>query len=1420
MASKKTGSKVDKIKRALDAAMPQGFSTPMHRDPMAAESALRVVAEEIDKGLKRQADSSSIGGIGFQNSVPFVGRTPLLYVDPMFDPILFLFPKDRIDEINKRLRHYYETDPIVGNAIDLHSLPPGELVFCNSGVKQIQDIEVGDMVIGKSGSFSRVVRRFVHSHDGDMYKLKAMYLPPVEVTDSHPILAIPRAAILVDSHGTPVKTSDNAPRHSNAKWFMAKDIRKGDVVMFPKFKTERAFEPIDIASYIDKKQASFYAWDDAEIVTVKSSRIHNRIPRRLAMSEDFAELLGWYVAEGSCVGSTVNFTLGTHEQHSILRIAKLVKDIFGLDVSVYEKENNSSHVVLFSAPIARMLVDICGRGAMNKKIPDRVLFGSRPVAMSFLSAYLLGDGCLGFASKIMPSGRAASNVVCNTVSLVLSRQLLLLGSKCGILFGTGTARQKLSPNILYWLSAPKRVIWPLLYGKECPPSKRGKALEYFQQDDSYFYVRITHSESYKYKGDVYDVETEEHSFCAPFVIHNSQLPLSDFYLQCEDKAIERYWNDFKDRSGLLDFMQKMLHDYWLLGEGIGLPVWDPHNFEFSHFNQYPPENVDIFRTYVTPTAFFMLKPDPDLQKKVNSAADVDKTMLNMMDPAYVESLKEGKPFLLGSDKRVIYMARQTTKYRHRGVSVLSRCLKDLLYKDKLRLLQLTFVDRHMHPIKIFKLGSEQRGWIPNKKHFQRLQSLLTQACFSEDTEILTKDHGWAYVGDLRAGMEIASMNPATGEMVYKPIEKMNSYDYDGDMVHFESAHMDMLVTPNHRMWTKYCNKSGDQDWRLKYAGEIGTGWMFRSVPESFSGEAPMDGQVEIGDKSYPLTDLVRLVGFYVSEGHGRIRKDVRKTMPDKEYAQVSLYQNHGVVLDDMVATVGRMGIPHTLSPRSFESIIADKEYKCENVQLYLNDQSLNRWLIANCGGVSGEKRIPAMLKNLPPTYLRILLDALILGDGAEEKTPSGPRFKYYTVSRRLAGDVQEMVLKMGLASFVYERKPEKVGKRISYVVNITPNEGRRIHKGRLQYVTKKSQVSRVPYKGKVYCPTVPPHHLVVARRNGRTMITANSNDPDFNILYHFGLNVDYVGTKDKISNLIPEFEWVERQVMAALFVNDEIIHGGIPSAVRDTVNLRTLMHRYLSVREAMERIMIQQIFLPIAQARGFYRKAHVKTAAKIEKYFIKVAGKKEKQPVDVIWQDKAKGLYTIAHSVHAGLDISAYDLPRPVWKKMNLINNLAEQQLMMKMEEDGKLPLEMLFDIMGIDSKLVMKKMYDQESTSFSPLWRQVRDDVARDAKIRLQVLRGDKPDQWTLPAGENLGAPPAAVDKGAKPSAAPKPAAAPAAKPAAPPKPSAKPAPGGGGATPPTAPKGGTPLNVTPQTPVTDVAPVEPVTPVPAEAR
>jgi len=51
----------------------------------------------------------------------------------------------------------------------------------------------------------------------------------------------------------------------------------------------------------------------------------------------------------------------------------------------------------------------------------------------------------------------------------------------------------------------------------------------------------------------------------------------------------------------------------------------------------------------------------------------------------------------------------------------------LMYEDKLREAQITIADNFIYPLKIFKLGDPQRGWIPNSEHQSALAEMLQQS---------------------------------------------------------------------------------------------------------------------------------------------------------------------------------------------------------------------------------------------------------------------------------------------------------------------------------------------------------------------------------------------------------------------------------------------------------------------------------------------------------------------------------------------------------------------------------------------------------------------------------------------------------------------------------------------------------------------
>jgi 8-oxo-dGTP pyrophosphatase MutT (NUDIX family) len=72
-----------------------------------------------------------------------------------------------------------------------------------------------------------------------------------------------------------------------------------------------------------------------------------------------------------------------------------------------------------------------------------------------------------------------------------------------------------------------------------------------------------------------------------------------------------------------------------------------------------------------------------------------------------------------------------------------------------------------------------------------------EGCYSPDTEILTKD-GWKLFPDLTYDDELATRSEQGDFRWHRP-EAILSYDFDGELLAFQSKTVDQLVTPGHRM---------------------------------------------------------------------------------------------------------------------------------------------------------------------------------------------------------------------------------------------------------------------------------------------------------------------------------------------------------------------------------------------------------------------------------------------------------------------------------------------------------------------------------------------------------------------------------------------------------------------------------------------
>lgn len=409
----------------------------------------------------------------------------------------------------------------------------------------------------------------------------------------------------------------------------------------------------------------------------------------------------------------------------------------------------------------------------------------------------------------------------------------------------------------------------------------------------------------------------------------------------------------------------------------------------------------------------------------------------------------------------------------------------------------------------------QQAWIHGNWDY----SDATFFCCDDQTEFLTID-GFKKIEDIQVGQLIATLGPA-GEFTYAPCLRKVHQPYTGEMIQYETPQMSFCVTPNHRMYcekdhgdniprndlrfvradelprrswhkiasssfagipapaeitisTPYANRRGKQECRCMVCGTpyLATPYRLRfrrqttcSRKCSYEFRADHYGTASTATiptedieaphlpnaRTFEMGDWLEFLGWYLSEGSGSGTKSV--TISQQKNA------DHVRRIADLL---DKMGFGYTYDGKGFQ----------------FTSITLRRHLKAF--GVSHEKYIPREYLMYPRPLLQRLYDGLTLGDGFQK--PSGG-CHYYSVSRRLADDVQELAIKLGYRASISRRK-QAMGREYGYYVGIyAPRHGIAVFK---------KKVNRVQYDGMVGCLTVDPYHTIMIRRNGRVMWTGNS----------------------------------------------------------------------------------------------------------------------------------------------------------------------------------------------------------------------------------------------------------------------------------------------------------------------------------------
>jgi hypothetical protein len=136
--------------------------------------------------------------------------------------------------------------------------------------------------------------------------------------------------------------------------------------------------------------------------------------------------------------------------------------------------------------------------------------------------------------------------------------------------------------------------------------------------------------------------------------------------------------------------------------------WLSRNYKgWTSVRVLPPEQILVESFNFTDEKIFELIPDSKTKDVVNRAKQGDKQarrVVESMPPEVVAAVVEGQNIPLNTDPEagsfVHYMANKKSDYETRGHSILERCIRTLVFRDKLRQANTSIASRHMTPIRV------------------------------------------------------------------------------------------------------------------------------------------------------------------------------------------------------------------------------------------------------------------------------------------------------------------------------------------------------------------------------------------------------------------------------------------------------------------------------------------------------------------------------------------------------------------------------------------------------------------------------------------------------------------------------------------------------------------------------------------------
>lgn len=248
--------------------------------------------------------------------------------------------------------------------VPAHCLLPDTYLHSNLGIKKIKDISIGDKVYTHKGRLKKVKQIYSRFYKGSIYNIRPYYFRiGLKTTPEHPFYVI-NTYKNCSNMGHSICKSDCAYlkrrncthqyfKDYQPQWIQAKNIRKGDILIFPRFnKKIKDRKKLDISKFYRKNDYK----TDEKYISLNHSRI-KKIPKFVKIDKDFCRLIGYYLSEGYTDNrDSISFCFNHDEKKYTEDLKFLMIKIFNLpSPRIYLRKNtNSIEIIYFSKILAKV----------------------------------------------------------------------------------------------------------------------------------------------------------------------------------------------------------------------------------------------------------------------------------------------------------------------------------------------------------------------------------------------------------------------------------------------------------------------------------------------------------------------------------------------------------------------------------------------------------------------------------------------------------------------------------------------------------------------------------------------------------------------------------------------------------------------------------------------------------------------------------------------------------------------------------------------------------------------------------------------------------------------------------------------------------------------------------------------------------